>query len=244
MKYQYTISVLLLIGTVMISAFIRFTKMPRVLVFSKTSGYHHQSIPDGIAAIQKLGKEQGFAVDTTTDSTQFNERNLHNYKAVVFLSTTGNVLGTKEEKAFQEYITGGGGLIGIHAATDTEYDWPWYGQAIGAWFLSHPKQQQATLHIVDGSHPSTRGLPQSWTRWDEWYNFKSINPDLHVLITIDETSYEGGKNGAGHPVAWYRKEGKGTVFYTALGHTAESYSEPAFLKHLAGGIQYVLQQEN
>jgi type 1 glutamine amidotransferase len=214
---------------------------PRLLIFSKTAGYHHASIAAGIAAIQKMGKENGFDVDTTTDAALFSGKNLKRYAALIFLSPTGNVFDTVQKQALQAYIENGGGLVGIHAATDMEYGWPWWGKAIGAYFENHPKQQTAKLNVVDASHPSTKGLPQQWQRFDEWYNFKNINPDLHVLITLDESSYEGGKNGAFHPVAWWHNVGQGRVFYTALGHTGASYGESLFLQHLAGGIASVLE---
>ncbi|GAA4729477.1 ThuA domain-containing protein [Flavisolibacter ginsenosidimutans] len=216
---------------------------PKLLVFSKTAGYHHASIAAGIVAIQKIGNEKGFAVDTTTNAALFTKKNLKQYAALIFLSPTGNVFDTMQKQALQNYIENGGGLVGIHSATDMEYGWPWWGKAIGAYFENHPKQQTAKLHIVDSVHAATRGLPTTWQRFDEWYNFKNINPDLHVLITLDETSYEGGKNGAFHPVAWWHKVGRGSVFYTALGHTDASYSEPLFLQHLAGGIAAALERD-
>lgn len=220
-----------------------FTKpKPTLLLFSKTAGYHHASIPAGINAIKKMGAQNGFDVDTTTDASAFTDKNLKRYTALLFLSTTGNLFDTLQKAALQRYVEAGGGLIGVHAATDAEYNWPWWNGTIGAQFLSHPKQQQAALTITDAAHPATKGLPARWTRFDEWYNFKNINPALHTLITLDESSYEGGKNGSFHPVAWWQDVGRGRVFYTALGHTDESYAEPLFLQHLAGGILFVLKR--
>ncbi|NCI51040.1 ThuA domain-containing protein [Sediminibacterium roseum] len=216
-------------------------KMKRILVYSKTKGYHHASIPAGIAAIQKLGAENRFAVDTTTDSTFFTKRTLKKYAAVVFMSTTGNVLTDDQQAAFEKYIRGGGGFVGIHAATDTEYDWPWYNKLVGAYFKSHPKQQKAIIQVVDSTHISTRHLPQKWERFDEWYNFKSLQNGLHVLLTIDEKSYTGGENGDVHPMAWYHDFDGGRSFYTELGHTDESFSDPLYLRHLLGGIRYAMK---
>jgi cytochrome c len=213
----------------------------KILVFSKTSGFHHASIPAGIAAIQKLGVENNFAVDTTTDSTKFNTANLKQYDAVVFLSTTGNVLGDEGQAAFEKFIQSGKGFVGVHAATDTEYDWPWYNKLVGAQFKSHPKQQEAVFHVVDRNFIATKHLPETWKRFDELYNFKSTYwDDVHVLITIDETSYTGGENGNYHPMAWYHSYDGGRAFYTELGHTDESYQEPLYLQHLLGGIQYAI----
>jgi type 1 glutamine amidotransferase len=226
----------------MLLSFTTAKKQKRVLVYSKTRGYHHACIPAGIAAIQKLGMENNFAVDTTTDSSYFKKRTLKKYAAVVFLSTTGNVLNDEQQVAFQKYIQSGGGYVGVHAATDTEYDWPWYNQLVGAQFKSHPKQQKAMFNVVDASHISTQHLPARWERFDELYNFKSIQNGLHVVVTIDEKSYTGGENGDVHPMAWYHDFDGGRAFYTALGHTDESYLDPLYLKHLLGGLEYAMNK--
>ena len=215
---------------------------PAVLVFSKTNGYRHASIPAGIAAIKALGEANKFTVEATEDSLAFTGENLSKYKAVIFLSTTGNVLGEAQEKALEKFIQKGGGFVGVHAAADCEYDWPWYVKMVGASFLSHPEQQVAKLLIKDKSHRSTKHLPDTWERKDEWYNFKSINPDIKVLITIDENSYKGGKNGENHPMAWFHAYDGGRAFYTEFGHTDESFSEPLYLQHLLGGIQYAIKR--
>ncbi|MGC4037310.1 MAG: ThuA domain-containing protein [Chitinophagaceae bacterium] len=214
---------------------------PKVLVFAKTADFHHSSIPTGIAAIKKLGDENGFDVDSTTNADYFNEDSLKQYSAAIFLSTTGDVLNYNQQVAFERFIQAGGGYLGIHAAADTEYDWGWYGRLVGAYFNGHPEQQEAKFIIKDKSHPATSFFQDTiWQRKDELYNYKKINPDIHVLVTIDESSYKGGTNGAFHPMAWYHEYDGGRAFYTEMGHTDESYSEPNYLKHLLGGIQYVI----
>ena len=241
---SFTRSFFLVLGVVACFAFQKNTPQPasakknNVLIFSKISGYRHESIEVGIAAIKKLGTTNNFDVDATEDSAYFTDANLKKYNTIVFLSTTGTVLGKEQEVALQNYIHNGGGFVGIPAATDCEYQWPWYVKMVGASFLSHPQQQEAKLIVVDNTHPSTKHLPAIWTRKDEWYNFKNMNPDVKVLIKIDETSYTGGKNGDNHPMAWYHSYEGGKVFYTELGHTTESYSEPMFLQHILGGIKY------
>lgn len=239
MEKRLLSSFFLLFMMIMFLSFID-KKKPKVLIFSKTAGYHHKSIPDGIDAIKKLGVENNFAVDTTTDSTLFTDKNLKQYAAIIFLNTTGNLFDTLQKDAFKRFIQKGGGFVGVHAATDAEYNWPWYGKMIGGYFLSHPAQQQAKLDVIDNTHLSTIDLPKEWTRFDEWYNFKNLNKDVHVLITIDEHSYTGGKNGEYHPMAWWQDFEGGRVFYTELGHTEISYTEPLFLKHLTGGILYAI----
>lgn len=221
---------------------------PKVLVFSLTKGFHHESIPDGIAAIQKLGQENNFDVDTTTNPEMFNDSTLKNYSAVIFLCTTGDVLDYRQEAAFERYIQAGGGYVGVHSATDTEYDWGWYGRLAGGYFYDHPgihdknnNVQEGMFTVVDRNNISTKHLPEKWKRTDEFYSFKKLDSaDIHVLITIDENSYQGGKRMSYHPMAWYHDYDGGRAFYTALGHTKESYTEPNFLKHLLGGIQYAI----
>lgn len=133
--------------------------------------------------------------------------------------------------------------MGIHAAADTEFDWPWYGRLVGGYFVDHPEIQQAKIRLVDGDHPATAHLPELWTRTDEWYNYKDFNPNVHVLLNLEESSYKGGSNGENHPIAWYHEFEGGRAFYTGLGHTEESYDEPAFRQHLLGGLQWCLRRE-
>jgi len=218
---------------------------PKVLIFSKTNGFRHASIPVGITALKKLGEENNFEVDATEDSTQFNSENLKKYKVLVFLSPTGKVFGTDQEKALQEYIHNGGGFVGIHAATDCEYNWQWYGDLVGGYFKSHPKQQQAKFIVVDKNNPSTKFLPDVLERFDELYNFKYLNPGIHVLIKIDEKSYDPGPGtmGDNHPMCWCHEYEGGRAFYTELGHTDESYSDPIYLKHILGGIQWAMTKK-
>ena len=219
----------------------------KILVFSKTAGYHHESIAEGNVAIQKLGSLNNFDVDTTTEAAMFTEDTLKKYVAVVFLSTTGNVLDYLQEAAFERYIQAGGGYMGIHAAADCEYDWGWYGRLVGGYFLSHPgindtfpNIQPGILNVVDKDNSATRFLPAEWKRTDEFYSYKKLSRDTKVLLKIDEKSYHGGANGDNHPMAWYHEYDGGRAFYTALGHTKESFSEDNYLKHILGGIQYAI----
>jgi len=212
---------------------------PRVLVFSQTKGYRHESIKAGKAALQKLGQEKGFAVDTTEVSADFNEENLKKYRAVVFLSTTGDVFDQTQQNAFMRFIQGGGGYVGIHAAADTEYDWWWYGKLAGAYFKSHPQIQEAKFKKVK---PFGNGvnLPDEWIRTDELYNYKKISDQIIPLIMLDETSYQGGENGDNHPISWYHDFDGGRSFYTGMGHTNESFADPMFIDHVYQGILYAV----
>lgn len=211
--------------------------LTRVLVFSKTTGFRHNSIANGITAIKQLGAANGFTVVTTEDANQFTTANLAQYQAVIWLSTTGDVLNDTQQKAFESYIGSGGGFVGIHAAADTEYNWNWYGGLVGAYFASHPSIQNAQLRVEDAANPSTAHLPATWTRSDEWYNYRT-NPRsaVHVLINLNESSYSGGTMGD-HPITWCQTYGGGRAWYTGLGHTEQSYSDQNFLQMLLGGIQ-------
>ena len=214
---------------------------PRVLVFTKTAGFKHASIPDGVKAIRELGLKEGFEVDTTSVSSKFVEDTLKQYSAVIFISTTGNILNTREQVEFQRYIQAGGGYVGIHGAVDSEYDWPWYGDLIGAYFKNHPPIQEAKLRIhPDENFKVTNSLPNPWVITDEWYNFRSLPEDVNVLVSIDEDSYDGGENGENHPMVWYHEFDGGRAFYTALGHTSESYKDANVLDLLNAGIQYAI----
>ncbi|MBL1065237.1 ThuA domain-containing protein [Streptomyces sp. 7-21] len=214
-----------------------------VLVFSKTAGFRHDSIEEGVAALTQLGEENGFTVTATENSAAFNRHNLARYEAVVFLSTTGDVLNPGQQRAFEHYIAHGGGYVGIHAASDTEYDWPWYGGLVGAYFDSHPEIQQADILVEDHAHDATAHLPDTWTRTDEWYNYRD-NPrtETHVLASLDESSYSGGTMDGDHPISWCHEYDGGRSFYTGLGHTEESFHEPEFMRHVLGGIRYAAGQ--
>jgi glucose/arabinose dehydrogenase/type 1 glutamine amidotransferase len=215
----------------------------RVLVFSKTAGFRHDSIPAGVAALRELGKDGNITVDATEEADQFTTSNLARYDAVVFLSTTGDVLGAEQQKAFENYVATGGGYMGVHAAADTEYDWKFYGGLVGAYFASHPQIQPATVRVEDHTHPSTTHLDDAWERTDEWYNYRT-NPrgKARVLATLDETTYQGGTMKGDHPIAWCQTYEGGRAFYTGGGHTKESYAEPAFRQHLLGGLRYASGQ--
>lgn len=206
----------------------------RLLLHTRTTGYRHDSIPAGIAAVRALG----FEVDATEDPAVL-EGPLDGYAAVVFLSTSGEVLTPAGRERLKAYVESGGGFVGVHAAACTEYDWPYYGELLGARFDRHPEYQPGKVVVEDRTHPATRHLPAVWEFTDEWYDFRT-NPRaaVRVLASADESSYEGGGMGADHPLVWCREQGEGRVFYTALGHAAEAYDDPDFRAHLLGGITW------
>ena len=217
----------------------------RALVFSKVTNYYHDSIPAGVAAIRKLGAEHGFEVVVSDDPAQFTDANLGTFEVVVFNNTNstpakGALLDADQRAAFQRYIRSGGGFAGIHSASGTERDWEWYGQLVGAFFKVHPKIQELEVDVEDRVHPSTKGLPRSWTRTEEPYDFL-VNPRgrVHVLATFDPASYEGHTMGDDHPISWCHNFDGGRSWYTGMGHASSAFSdEPLFVQHLLGGIQW------
>lgn len=213
---------------------------PRVLVFSKTAGFRHDSIPTAVAALQRLGAQEGMKVDHSEDPADFTEKNLKRYRAVVFANTTGDVLDAAQQAAMESFVRAGGGYVGVHAAADTEYDWPWYGQLVGAYFKGHPPGLQTTKVVFEHD-----GVPMgvAWTVTDEIYNYRS-NPRnaVQVTATVDERDYQGGSMGADHPIAWCHSYDGGRAWYTGLGHEAKLYADPQFEAQLRRGLRYATRK--
>lgn len=217
---------------------------PRVLVFSRTVAYRHASIEAGVEALRETAEGGGVEVIASEDAGMFQPTVLAGFDAVVFLSTTGDVLDDEQQAALEAFVHAGGGFVGIHSASDTEYEWPWYGRLVGAYFDGHPPGiRSATLLVAEGEHPATASVPDPWVRSDEWYDLRDVQPGLSILLEIDETTYKTSEEApltTPRPIAWYREFEGGRSFYTALGHTSESYDEPAFRAHVWGGLTWVL----
>jgi len=211
----------------------------RLLVYTRTTAYRHDSIPAAVDAVRTLAD---FEVDHTEDPAAL-EAPLDAYAAVVFLSTSGEVLTPAGRKRLAAHVESGGGFVGVHAAACTEYEWPYYGELLGARFDRHPEYQPGKAVVEDRHHPATRHVPPVWEFTDEWYDFRS-NPrgSARILLRADEASYEGGGMGDDHPLAWCREQVRGRVFYTALGHADEAYDDPEFRSHLLGGINWTVRK--
>ena len=214
---------------------------PRVLIFTRTAGFRHASIPDGVKALrERLGT--AWSVSHTEDSGTFTRDGLAPYRAIVFLSTTGDVLNDAQQQALTEWTLAGGGWIGIHAAADTEHQWPWYGEQLCcARFATHPPVQKSIVVVEDRTHPSTSMLPERWERTDEWYAYDRSPrkvEGVRVLASMDTSTIAGPHMDGDHPIAWCRDLGSGRAWYTGGGHTSESFSEPLFIDHIEGGIRW------
>lgn len=222
-------------------------KKVKVLVYTKNGkGYVHENIAAGSAAIQQLGKQYGFGVDVSNNPADFTEENLKKYTLLIFNNTNNEVFDNDEQKvALMRYVQAGGGFVGIHSATGTERQWPWFKRLIGASFLRHAKHQPFKEIIIDANHPSTSFLPRIWQRDDECYFFKEYNPDIHVLVVHDlaplddndKPTYYGGTSS---PSVWCHEFDGGRQWYTSLGHDSATYATAEFQKHLLGGIRWVV----
>ena len=220
----------------MLAAPIHAAPPDRILVFTKTSKFRHDAIPVAVSTLQRLAAEEGMVADHTEDAQAFTAANLARYRAVVFASTTGDVLDDAQQAALERFMRQGGGFVGVHAAADTEYEWPWYGRLVGAYFQGHPPGLQST-HV----QPEHDGTPVG-TRWpitDELYNYRT-NPRarVRVIATVDEREYEGGTMGEDHPIAWCHAFDGGRSWYTGLGHDARVYEDPNVIAQLVRGLRY------
>jgi type 1 glutamine amidotransferase len=213
-------------------------KQLNVLIFSKTRGYRHECIEPGSMALESYFKLHGITSMHSEDSSVFTSSKLNPFDVIIFFQTTGNFLDSNQQIAFQKFIRSGKGFVGIHSASDSEYDWPWFVNLLGARFANHPDIQTGTLMKTDTSHITCKHLPDRWTRTDEWYNFKQAPSNVQVLLTADESTYQGGTMGANHPMSWCHVYDGGRAFYTALGHTVESYRDTMFLEHVMQGVKW------
>lgn len=221
-------------------------KQFRALLITTTRGWHHESIHQGVLAMQDLARKNFFDLSLLEDPNGITDKNLQNFQVVIFLNTTGDIFDSAQQKVMERFIQSGKGFVGIHSASDTEYGWDWYTKLVGRMFHIHPTIQTAVLDVVDPAFPGLQGFAghKLWT--DEWYEFGPENvPDLKYILAVDESSYNpkadwGSKKGVGmgkfHPIAWYHNYDGGRSFYTALGHMPTDFTDPIFLSHVYAGI--------
>lgn len=225
-----------------------FSQQFKALLFTKTDGFHHESIHEGVAAIRQLANRHHFTVDWHENAAIFNDKALEGYAVIIFLNTTGNILNDEQQAAFEKFIRAGKGFVGIHSASDTEYEWPWYTRMVGMMFKIHPQNQTAYLKVENTNFPGMERFPAKLLWTDEWYEFSARKADdLKFLLSVDEKSYnpyakwgenEGKGMGSFHPISWYHPYDGGRAFYTALGHIALTFSDQIFQNHIYGGIYW------
>jgi len=218
-----------------------------ILVYSGTTGFRHDSIPAGIKAVSAMAARRGLSVVASEDPAVFSSSSLGRFKAIVLLSCTTDPKNPASEWlvgnrriALQQFVRSGGGIVAIHAAADSHYHWPWYARLIGGRFTRHPAgTPKGHVTVVAPADPAVQGLPRSVERTDEWYYFDDYDPVSKVLVTLDPSSI-GEQDTNPNPVAWTRQINEGRVFYTAMGHTPESFSDPRVLSHIAAGLKWTL----
>ena len=239
----------LALSALTLNAPVQAAEKAKVLIYSGSTGFRHDSIPAGVEAMKAIATKLGYAVDATEDPGVFTADKLAGYKAIVFVSTTTDPKKPESEwfvdarrDALVGFLKAGKGVVGLHAAGDSHYHWPWYGQMMGGYFERHPKgTPKGTLTVANAKHPATAKLPKTITRNDEWYYYKDFNPLMQVLITVDPATIGDGEADVNpNPVVWYHEFGGGRVFYSGLGHTSESYAEPYMVDLMTGGLKYAV----
>jgi type 1 glutamine amidotransferase len=230
---------------------------PRILVYTRNytpdgKGYVHDNIASSVEAIQKLGTENGFTVDISDDPVVFTEANLRQYAAVVFSNSNNQAFSSDAQRtAFQQYIESGGGFVGLHSASGSERDWPWFGSMLGGKFAFHPKMQSFTVTVADHEFPAVKGLPAQFTWTDECYFLDHLNPGIHpVLVTdrtkltdLDKINIDASSFPNPLPLAWYQHFDGGREFYLALGHNKQDNANPLLYGIIRGGILWAINRE-
>ena len=221
-------------------------KQFKALMVTTTKGWHHESLHSGVLAIQQLGIKNFFDAVLFENPNGFTDKYLEQFQVIIFINTTADIFDSAQQKVMERFIQSGKGYVGIHSASDTEYDWDWYTKLVGRMFHIHPTIQTARLNVIDPSFPGLQGFANGKLWTDEWYEFgPEKTSGLNYVLSIDETSYDpkvqwGEKKGVGmgklHPIAWYHNFDGGRAFYTALGHMPSDFSDPIFLSHLYAGI--------
>jgi hypothetical protein len=245
MKHLRTLLAIALLQLLSMSVWAQ-SKQFKVLLITTTRGWHHESVHYGVLALEQMAIKNSFSLTLFEDPNSFTDKNLEQYQAVIFLNTTGDIFDSAQQKVMERFIRSGKGFVGIHSASDTEYDWDWYNKLVGRMFKIHPAVQTAKLKVLEASFPGLEGLSTGKLWTDEWYEFGAEKTNgLNYVLGVDESSYNpkvqwGEKKGEGmgqlHPIAWYHNFDGGRAFYTALGHMPSDYSDPAFLNHVYAGI--------
>ena len=223
----------------------------RLLIYTHNGeGFVHDNISASVEALQKLAAENGYEIQHTDAPSFFTPENLKGIDCIIFSNSNNEAFTSQSQRdAFQKYIQSGGGFVGIHSASGSERDWPWFWAMLGGKFVRHPELQSFEMKVMDHANPATSFLEDIWKWEDECYYFDHLNPDIHILLAADlstiedmtKTNFHGNKDFA--PIAWVHEYDGGRQFFTALGHKSEYYQGTIFLKHLLGGIKWVLNED-
>ena len=244
-RFKFFLVIILLQVTLSLQS--QAQKQFKVLMVTTTRGWHHESVHAGVLAVQQLASRNSFEAVLLEDPNGFTDKNLQQYQAVIFINTTGDILDNEQQKVMERFIQSGKGFVGVHSASDTEYDWEWYTKLVGRMFHIHPAVQTAKMKIIDAKFPGLQGFADDKLWTEEWYEFgPEKTTGLNYVLAVDETTYnpkadwgaraKGEGMGKLHPLAWYHNYDGGRAFYTALGHLPTNWNEPAFLNHLYAGI--------
>lgn len=246
-KYQLVIIKVAILSGGLLAGVLQAAQF-NVMLFTKTNGWHHNAINDGVTAFDQMSKKYHFDYEWHEDPARFNDDNLKQFDVIVFLLTTGNILNEEQQKSMERFVQSGKGFVGIHSASDTEYDWLWYKKLVGRNFKIHPVIQTAKLQVLKPDFPGLELVPNSFFWTDEWYEFgKENTKDLTYILAVDEKSYspiadwntvKGSGMGDFHPIAWYHNYDGGRSFYTGLGHIGASYQDTFMQNHLFGGLYW------
>lgn len=228
------------------------TKGMHALIYTKNGeGFVHDNIESSIKGLEKLLREKGMTFDTSEDPSLFTTDNLKKYDVLIFSSTNNETFDNdRQRSAFQKYIQKGGGFVGIHSASGSERNWPWFWAMLGGKFYRHPPFQSFNIVKIDPDHSSATAVPDYWEREDECYYLKELNPDIHIILAADLMSiddpkmeeYPSNTFGKYFPVTWCHSFDGGHQWYTSLGHAPEHYEDPVFMDHIWGGIEWVLRK--
>ena len=233
---------------------------PNVLYLTHSAGFKHEVLPLSQKILKEIGERtHAFEVTATDDCSLLSREGLKKYDAVVFYTTGELPISDEQKAAFLDFIKSGKGFVGIHSATDTFYKWPEYGELIGGYFDQHPWHQEVTINIEDQRHPATQDInihqqrhgtvvrsEKNFKITDEIYQFKDFSRSrVHVLLSLDVNSVDLNKPAVHRTdkdfaIAWWRKYGKGRVFYTALGHRPEVWQDERFQQHLIGAVRWAM----
>lgn len=226
-----------------------FEKPINVLVFTKTVGFRHESISSGLKMLYDHSKKQNWVITATENSQLLRDDFLSNFDVAVFLNPTGDAICDAGQAAFEKWMDSGKGFVGIHAAADFEYDWPYYGKLCGAYFKTHPASQEATVVFENTDHPAMKPFNgmKSYTTFDEWYTFKqNPRPNVNVLATLDESSIKKFKNDdfrmGDHPIIWWHENNAVRSFYTGFGHTHEAFQDTLIQEHIINAINWAAKR--